>query len=219
MAENYLRLLTTAGPSEFSKAGLQVKVASQGHLELVGLDSALLHRGLLGILLKTHYAPSSPQNIPFESLVTSVRAAILEDNYGSIPCELVGIKWMSNGDSGNPRAFSTATIERHYTGSIGARVGLAGVDWILFLSKEPHFEDEGPAWPPRGSFGVLHVHARAAWFPTTWQDWQPEEGEIEQLLETQPEERCPCGSGTRCGDCCHSTWLTAWHNQEYPDNR
>lgn len=199
VAENYLRLVTTGRPEELAAAGLVLVPAWPVGTRVAGLDHEMIRRGVLGIALKAHFAPSLRARIPFEWLVEKIRQSLLSDSYDWMPEGFdVAFKWIG-AEGMNPRAMASLVVARLVSGGVGLRVSLAGVDWYFTLVAP------GAELEPRGVFLVEDIRRRTLSFPDTYEMWDP--SDLDRIVVVEGGD-CPCGSGATYSECCESTWLS-----------
>lgn len=205
-AENYMRTVCVGALSELSARGLVVERDGDDAFRVAGLDTILMTRAILGIVLKTHHAPSSYEKVPFPWLVERIRASLLVDDYAWLPGQAFGMKWMTWSDGPNPRAYAAVGIRRLRDGGVVAQVSIAGVDWVIALTegRGEYVADLGALAKP-WQISVGHARIRAVWF-SDWDEW-PHEEDSEDFIWGGLDDGCWCGSGSRRAACCDSTWL------------
>ncbi len=167
----------------------------------------LIHRALLGDILKLHYAPSTTMVISKRSVLESVRAALQADSYSEFPPPTAG-KWFTDSALAgmNPRSYAGIGIQRLSDGQCFATVGIAGITW--FVPLEP-----GSGVSAGWHLECCPVSMRAEWFEN-WENSSdvPIGNAIGQVFSA---DDCPCGSGSSYEACCARGWLPRinWGNR------
>ncbi|WP_139122883.1 hypothetical protein [Cellulosimicrobium cellulans] len=196
--ERALEMLSSRQPTALEGTGVEVERIDNGRFVVVGARRTLLLRALLGIVLKSHYAPSTIQKLRSDQLVAKVRHALQNDDYSDFVGPFAA-KWYGGSPHGiNPRSYTGIGFSRILDATV-VQVGLAGVDWFMTLDGE-HGATVSTEW----GVEVSSLRFRAAWFD----DWEDQEAGIpDSIWMLGDADWCPCGLGTAFGECCRTGWL------------
>lgn len=197
-AERALSQFSTVKIGNLSVLDLTVDRLSRDWFQLNGKGRTLIMIGLFGIVLKTHYSPTSNHNIIGSRAIRRVRSAILDDKYG-FQSDPTSFKWFNGTVPGaNPRAYAGVSIGSDPCGANRAIVSLGGMDWYFHLEEVEGGEIEYPWVVFAASFD-----GRRPMFGE-----QSTDGELPcDMWNINDSADCICGLGVAYSECCKDGWI------------
>lgn len=202
--ENALARVSVESPEMLAKNNLHTVRTGANFWTISGEKRFLLQRGLLGIALKYHYAPSGLFRLPSKRLVHTLRQALRGDNYSRLSPPSAA-KWYAFDElrGVNPRAMLFTSIEDYRFRAPFLRQMLGGITWITPLNsgRWPLKEADGFNWALM--FGDLRINAQVF---SDWEQVEPRDV-FESWSKMSEEDDCACGSKKVAKYCCSGTWL------------
>lgn len=201
--ENALERVSSASFAVLESNGLGVRPVQRDAWRITGPKRYLLQRGILGIALKYHFAPSARTRL-FGTTIAPLRSALLTDNYGGFAPPFVSKYYAFESLAGyNPQAISGVGITTKAIGDPQAvTVDVGGLEWFAPVARGTWGlsaalkTDASWLLLLRDAASGIHLGHRAippGDLQTLWQE----------LEKSRP---CPCGASSTAEACCALTW-------------
>ncbi|NAZ15614.1 hypothetical protein GT020_05965 [Glutamicibacter soli] len=202
-AEKYLREICFLTPSSALSKNLILDSADRHAHRLIDIDESMMWRALLGIALKVHFSPSFAGNIKPLNLLSSIRAALLKDDYSTFSGPSFGFKWMM-AEGISPRGHIMASFDRGRDNRCLFRTKLGGIEWQIFLNDTSCIssEDDWAKAIPLWAIFTGDIRNSALLFPDFWEEYNGDPS----CCSASDEDRCPCDSGAVFAACCKGFW-------------